>query len=168
MELTRTFDLLDRFITKFNRDNVLNSKQKGKWKGYSAEEYNILSHNFSYGLMAMGLKKGDKIATISQNRPEWNFVDMGMAMLGVVHVPVFTSLNVEEYKHIFEHSDARVVIVSDKSLLKKVKMAIEGNTKIEQIYSFDDIPDTPNWMEIVEKGKTSREDFTGKDQGRDK
>ncbi len=159
MEITRTFDLLDRFITKFNRDNVLNSKQKGKWKGYSAEEYNILSHNFSYGLMAMGLKKGDKIATISQNRPEWNFVDMGMAMLGVVHVPVFTSLNVEEYKHIFEHSDARVVIVSDKSLLKKVKMAIEGNTKIEQIYSFDDIPDTPNWMEIVEKGKTSREDF---------
>ncbi len=159
MEITRTFDLLDRFITKFNRDNVLNSKQKGKWKGYSAEEYNVLSHNFSYGLMAMGLKKGDKIATVSQNRPEWNFVDMGMAMLGVVHVPVFTSLNVEEYKHIFGHSDAKVVIVSDKSLLKKITLAIEGNTMIEKLYTFDDIPDTPNWMEIVEKGKESREEF---------
>ena len=159
MNITRTFDLLDRFITKFNRDNVLNSKQNGKWQGYSAEEYNVLAHNFSYGLMAMGFKKGDKIATVSHNRPEWNFVDMGMAMLGVVHVPVFTSLNVEEYKHILEHSDAKAVFVSDKSLLMKIKAAIEGNKVIDQVYTFDEIPDTPNWMEIVDKGKERREKF---------
>jgi len=159
MEITRTFDLLDRFITKFDRDNVLNSKQKGKWIGYSAKEYNTLAHNFSYGLMAMGFRKGDKIATVSNNRPEWNFVDMGMAMVGVVHVPVFTSLNVAEYEHILEHSDAKAVIVSEKSLHKKISLAIKKNKNIDVVYSFDEVPDNPNWMEIVNKGKEARDEF---------
>jgi long-chain acyl-CoA synthetase len=43
------------------------------------------ARHFAFGLLAMGFKKGDKIATVSNNRPEWNFVDMGMAMVGVVH-----------------------------------------------------------------------------------
>jgi len=159
MTITRTFDLLDRFMTEFNRDNVLNSKQEGKWKGYSAEEYNTLAHNFSYGLMKMGFKKGDKIATVSNNRPEWNFVDMGMAMLGVVHVPIFTSLNEEEYKHILEHSDAKAVIVSDKGLYKKINTAIEGNSVIDKVYSFDEIPGAVSWEEIVENGKGKKEEY---------
>jgi len=50
----------------------------------------------------MGFRKGDKIITISSNRPEWNFADMGMSMIGVVHVPVFASLSTSEYQHIIK------------------------------------------------------------------
>ncbi len=159
MEITRTFDLLDRYSQYFNRDNVLNAKRKGQWVGYSAGEYIEMAHDFSYGLMSMGYKTGDKIATVSNNRPEWNIVDMGMAMLGVVHVPVFPSLNKEEYTYILRHSDARFVIVSDIGLFRKIKEASRDLKTVEGVYSFDDNSDSRSWMEILERGKKRREEF---------
>ena len=97
MTPTRIFDLLDRFITKFPEHNVFSEKVDGKWSFYTSEQYHQLAHQFAYGLLEMGFKKGDKIVTVTNNRPQWNFVDMGMSMAGVVHVPVYTSMNSEEY-----------------------------------------------------------------------
>jgi long-chain acyl-CoA synthetase len=93
-------------------------KHDGSWIKYSSQDYIDHSFNFCYGLYEMGFRKGDKIMSVSTNRPEWNFADMGMAMLGVVHVPVFTSLNVPEYEYIINNSGARMVIVSDSNLYK--------------------------------------------------
>jgi len=79
MDITRTFDLLGRYQKHFMKEDAFVTRQDGKWKKYSTQEYIDYSYQFSYGLLAMGFKKGDKIATISNNRPEWNFIDMGMA-----------------------------------------------------------------------------------------
>ena len=92
MKVTRTFDLLDRYQENFDKEDALVAKENGKWVKYSTQQYIDLSHAFSAGLLNLGFKKGDKIVTVSNNRPEWNFVDMGMAMIGVVHVPVYPTL----------------------------------------------------------------------------
>jgi len=162
MSILRTFDLLDRYAKHFNRDNVLNIKENGKWQGYSATEYIKLAHSFAYGLMAMGYQQEDKIVSVSNNRPEWNFIDMGMAMLGVVHVPVFPSLSVNEYGYILKHSDAKLVIVSDKSLYKLLE---QGNKKVQggiEIYSFDLLEGVKNWKEIVDLGNRHEEKYLEK------
>jgi len=125
MEITRTFDLLERYKNKFNKADAFVSKKNGKWVKVSSKKYIENACFFSYGLFALGLKKGEKIATISNNRPEWNFVDMGMAMIGVVHVPLYTSLSSVEYENILKHSDSRFVFVSDSKLLKKLKPIID-------------------------------------------
>jgi len=88
---TRNFDLLERFTTKFPGKNALSEKIKGEWIFYSSEKYSQISHQFGLGLLELGFKKGDKIMTVTNNRPQWNFVDMGMSMAGIVHVPVFGS-----------------------------------------------------------------------------
>ena len=159
MTITRTFDLLDRYASNFNRKNIINTKVNGKWEGYSTLEYIKLSHEFSYGLLNLKFKKDDKIVTISNNRPEWNFVDMGMAMLGIVHVPVFTSLTILEYKHIINHSEAKMIIVSDKSLYGKIKDACNDQKEKPIIYSFDKIEGVKNWHEIVETGSIFRDKY---------
>ena len=115
---TRNFDLLERFTSNFPGKNALSEKIQGKWKYYTSEDYSQISHQFALGLLELGFKKGDKIMTVTNNRPQWNFVDMGMSMAGVVHVPVYTSMNAEEYAYIMKHSDARMVIVSDQKLLE--------------------------------------------------
>jgi len=137
MEITRTFDLLDRYKDHFNKEDALVVKQNGKWKKYSTQQYIDYSYHLSLGLLARGLKKGDKVATISSNRPEWNFIDMGMAMIGVVHVPLYTSLSSIEYQDILEHSDARLVFISDSKLLEKLKPVVKKVQSIEDIYTFD-------------------------------
>ena len=162
MEIRRTFDLLDRYLRLFNKDQVLNHKSGGKWVSYSALEYVTLSHEFAYGLLALGFQKGDKLATVSHNRPEWNFMDMGMAMAGVVHVPVFTSLSSDDYTWILEHSDAKAVIVSDKVLLKRVGPAVNQVSQVMNHYLIDADGEEPNWMEIVELGRRSKDEFAEK------
>jgi len=101
------------------------------------------------------LKKGDKIITITNNRPEWNFADMGMSMIGVIHVPVFTSLNLSEYQYIIHHSEAKIILVSDKKLYKVVGSAAAASGQPVQVYSFDEIEGVKSWKEIVETGRLS-------------
>jgi long-chain acyl-CoA synthetase len=76
--VARTFDLLDRYKDKFQKEDALCFKKNVAWIKFSSQEYIEYSYNFCYGLFGLGLRKGDKIITVSSNRPEWNFIDMGM------------------------------------------------------------------------------------------
>jgi len=162
MEITRTFDLLDRYHEHFMKEDALAVKQNGKWIRYSTQEYINYSNHFSLGLLVRGFKKGDKIASISNNRPEWNFIDMGMAMIGVVHVPLYTSLSCAEYENILRHSDARYVFVADNKMLENLKPVIDKVGNVEGTYTFDPVENEKNWMELVEQGQKS-EDYYWKD-----
>jgi len=112
MEVRRTFDIVDQLVEKHNKDIALSVKRNGKWENFNTNDYKENVNNFSYGLLALGFKKGDKIATVSNNRPEWNFVDMGLSQIGAVHVPIYPNIGADEYRHILKHSDARIMIVS--------------------------------------------------------
>lgn len=153
MDVKRTFDLLERYRESFPKEDALCFKKNGIWIKYSSQDYIDLSYNFCYGLYETGLRKGDKIITVSSNRPEWNFVDMGMSMIGVIHVPVFTSLSNQEYQYTIEHSGAKMVIVSDKKLYKSLSTVIALAGLPIRILSFDDIEGADNWLGLIEKGK---------------
>jgi len=117
------------------------------------QRYINYSCNFSYGLYELSLRKDDKIITISSNRPEWNFCDMGMAMIGVIHVPVFTSLSVSDSEYIISNSGAKIYLVSEKRLLKYFSKA--ANFDPANVYTFDKIEGFNSWKEIVSKGENS-------------
>jgi long-chain acyl-CoA synthetase len=103
----------------------------------------------------MGFKKGDKIATVSNNRPEWNFIDMGLAMAGLVHVPIYPTISNEEYEFIFDNSGAKMLILSDKLLYKKLKPIADKSTGISAVYSINEIEEVKNWSEISNLGKAN-------------
>lgn len=153
MNVLRTFDLLDRYQKLFIKDDALCFKKNGVWIKYSTQEYIDNSYNFCYGLVESGFIMGDKIITVSGNRPEWNIVDMGMSMIGVVHVPVFTSLSASEYEYIIKNSGAKMIIISDKKMLKCIEPAIINTQIKSMIFTFDQVEGTKNWMEIVVKGE---------------
>ncbi len=121
MKLERNFDILDQNVKEYNYKVALSIKRNGQWESFSTDEYKEIVDNFSFGLLAMGFKKGDKILTISNNRPEWNFADMGMGQIGVVHVPVYPNIGPGEHRYILEHSDARLAILSSKEHYDKIK-----------------------------------------------
>jgi long-chain acyl-CoA synthetase len=157
MNVTRTFDLLDRYKENFQKDDALCFKKDGLWKKFSSQEYIDYSCNFCYGLYELGYRKGDKIVTVTNSRPEWNFIDIGMSMLGIVHVPVFTSLNTAEYEYIIRNSGAKMIIISDKKLYKCVSPALKSPGFSAIVYAFDEVEGARNWLEIVEKGKSCSE-----------
>ncbi len=154
MEPTRIFDLLDRYLRLFPNSDVLASKTEGKWIKHNAQDYNNYSRWFALGLLELGFKKGDKIASISNNRPEWNFIDMGMTMVGVIHVPVYTSLSSPEYKYILEHCDARMVIVSDNKLHESIQPLCDQIENVKFVYTFNKADNARSWIEVIEAGKS--------------
>lgn len=153
MELKRTFDIVDLNIANNQREDALVVKRNGKWEKFSTSEYKEYVDAFSYGLLALGFNKGDKIVTVSNNRPEWNFMDNGMTQIGVVHVPIYANQGPAEYKHILSHSDAKIVIVSSKEFYEKIETPAKKISKIEDIYCIDEIKGVKNWMEIVDLGR---------------
>lgn len=154
MEVTRIFDLLERYKTKYaNKTDVFSAKENGKWVNYSTDDYIRFSNHFSYGLLDMGFEIGDKIATVSNNRPEWNFADMGMGQIGVVHVPIYPTISDTEYEHILKHSGAKIILVSGQQLYNRIKLIAENVDGKPEVYAFDKIEGAKNWIEIVENGK---------------
>ena len=156
MEIKRTFDILDELKEKNDKPDILAAKRNGHWLKFSVDEYIQNALFFSYGLLAKGFKKGDKIATVSNNRPEWNFVDMGMSMIGVIHVPIYPTIGEEEYKYILKHSDAKMLIVSDIALYKKLKPIASKIRSIKNVYTFNEIKDVCNWSDIKELGEKEK------------
>ena len=152
--ITRTFDVLTNAEENFNRDIALSVKRNGKWENFSTNEYRKNVDAFSLGLLAMGYKKGDKIATVTNNRPEWNFIDFGMSQIGCVHVGIYPTISDKEYLHILSHSDSRILIVSSKELYDKLLPIYEKTPNLEEIYSIDKIEGVKNWQEIADLGKS--------------
>jgi long-chain acyl-CoA synthetase len=154
MQTTRIFDVLDRYRDKFPKDDALCFKRNGAWVKFSSQDYIEYSYNFCYGLYELGYRKGDKIVTVTHSRPEWNFIDTGMTMLGIVHVPVFTSLNSAEYEYIIRVSGGKMIIISDKKLFNTVNPAVKNIGPSIPLYTFDEITGAMNWLDIVNKGKS--------------
>lgn len=152
MEILRTFDIVSKMLAEFPKEDALAVKRNGQWEKFSTAEYRRLVDNFSYGLLHMGIEKGDKIFTISNNRPEWNIMDMGMSQVGAVHVPVYPNNSDEEYLHILNHSDARFVIVSSELFYEKIKPIAEKVAHVEKIFTIDQVAGAPNMKEILSLG----------------
>lgn len=159
MNITRTFEIVDQLIEKYPKEVALSAKRNGKWDSFSTKEYKEMRDFVSLGLLAMGFKKGDKIITVSNNRPEWNFLDMGMTQVGVVHVPLYPNIGPREYQYIVDHSEARMIIVSGLEYYNKLKESADSSKNIEKIYSFDYLDECLNWSEIIEKGKEANEEL---------
>ena len=85
--------MLERDLKEFPKEDALCCKENGIWVKYSTAKYVEIVNNLSYGLMQLGLKKGDCVATITPNRPEWNFLDMAIMQIGAVHVAIYPTIS---------------------------------------------------------------------------
>jgi long-chain acyl-CoA synthetase len=157
--VTRTFDILERALHEFPREDALAGKKGNEWYKYSTAEYHLFSHQFAMGLMALGLKKGDMIATVTNNRPEWNFADMGMAMTGVVHVPIYPTLGEDEYRYILKHAEVKMILVGDAKLHEKI-LPLANLLELPLVYTFDEVEGVKNYREVLDLGESKRKEFT--------
>jgi long-chain acyl-CoA synthetase len=154
MEITRLFDILELYRTDYaGKDDAFARNEDGKWIKYTAEDYVNFSTLVSYGLLELGLAKGDRVATISQNRPEWNIMDMGIAQAGLVHVPVYPTISSAEQEYILNHCEARVLFVSDLSLLKKVKKVLKKIPSVMAVYTFNETDVEKHWSDLAKLGE---------------
>ncbi len=109
-------------------------------------QWQVISSRQLYGYVAAmarcfrqwGLTKGDRVAILSENRPEWMITDFACTASGIVDVPIYTTLTAEQTRYVLENSGTRVACVSTLEQLRKVQ-SVQGRTKVEKIVVMDDV-----------------------------
>ena len=154
MSMNRIFDILDHLQENFGNKEVLAKRDaSGHWKKYTVNEYVEHSYAIASALLELGLKRGDKVATIMQNRPEWNFLDMGITMAGLIHVPVYPTLNKADYSYILNHCDARCIVVGMENVYHRVEAAIPDLELHPEIFTIAPIEGRRSFSELLELGR---------------
>ncbi len=152
--VTRIFDLLTHYKERCpDKKDALAGKENKKWVMYSIDDYIHNSNFVSYGLLKLGLKKGDKIAVISNSMPEWNFLDMGALQIGVVNVPIYPTISESEHKYILNHCDAECVFVSGFDMLRRIETIITECPNIRNVYTLKPMKGYQDLYSIMELGK---------------
>ena len=151
--ITRLFDFPYYQLENHNLDAALVSKKNGEWEKTSTKEYIDRANELSRALLKLGVKKDEKIAVISStNRTEWCIVDIGVLQVGAQNIPIYPTISSEDYGYVLNHSEATYCFVSDKEVFEKV-MKVKANTKLKDVFSFDEIDDCKNYTELFELGK---------------
>lgn len=157
--VTRTFDVLTNAEENYNHDIALAVKRNGKWETFSTAEYRQNADMVSLGLLALGLEKGDKVAIVTNNRPEWNFLETGISQIGCVQVTVYPTISETEYRHILSHSESKLLFVATEELYHKLKSVFDDTENVQELYSIDKVEGVKNWKEVQELGKSKESEL---------
>ncbi|MDI6698312.1 MAG: long-chain fatty acid--CoA ligase [Candidatus Saccharicenans sp.] len=123
----------------YRKEALMLVKKEGKYSPISTDEFSRRVRNISAGLRALGLRSGDKLIILSENRPEWVMVDMATVCLGAVSVPIYISLTPEQIKYIIKDSEARFVVCSNSEMWTKIA-AIKNELPLVDKYIMIDSP----------------------------
>ena len=137
MSLTTLNDIFFAAL-KHNLDRMMLHREAGKWLPISSREFGQRVARTASALQALGMRPSDRIAILSENRPEWPIADMASLLLGAVTVPLYTTLTPEQMAFALNDSGCRAIFLSSDQQLHKI-LAILVQTRIEKIIVMDDL-----------------------------
>ncbi|WP_026750389.1 long-chain fatty acid--CoA ligase [Sediminibacterium sp. C3] len=156
MTIKRLFDAVNYQLEHFPKQDMLSAKINGQWKPYSTQEVADTVNRFSAGLLSLGVQANDftpegsdKIAIISNNRPEWVFTDLAVQQIGAILVPVYPTTNPNELAFILNDAAVKYIFVSNEELLAKVNSILDKVPSIKGVYTFDTIAGAKHLSEVT-------------------
>lgn len=154
--VTRVFDMLNAYRNEYNGlKKAFSEKRSGKWKSYSADDYVRICDELSLAFLEIGVQKGDKIATVVQNSPEWNFIDMAIAQTGAIHVPIYPTISNDSYEFIFKDADIKHLMISYQDVYDRIEPILKKTSTYKGGYSIDFKSAIPTFDELLEIGQKS-------------
>ncbi|MBY0482889.1 MAG: long-chain fatty acid--CoA ligase [Chitinophagaceae bacterium] len=156
MNSKRLFDCVDHQLHSFPKEDMLCAKENGKWVKYSTKTVAEIANQFSAGLLELGLsgndftpESSDKIAIISNNRPEWIFTDLAAQQIGVIIVPIYPTTNPLELEFILNDAAVKYIFVGNSELYAKAKDVCTKVASVKNIYCFDRLDGADHWSEVT-------------------
>lgn len=123
-------------FTRHNKRDALAFKIDSAWIYLNGVDVVERVKRIAMGLAGLGVKAGDRIAIISENRPEWSLVDLAILSLRAVNVPIYTTQAVDQIRFILENSGARMLFISGKKLWKHAEQALVSVECLERLIFF--------------------------------
>ena len=152
-QLERFENLVSLFLTRAAEKGdkpFLWAKRQGAWRPTSWSDAARQVAALAASLKRIGLEKGDRVALVSENRPEWLIADLAIMAAGCVTVPTYTTNTTRDHAHILGNSGARAVIVSNQKLAKNLVPAVLMSDECHHIIGIEEIRggQTPDWVHV--------------------
>jgi long-chain acyl-CoA synthetase len=125
-------------LARHAKPDALSHKRGGVWVRVSGAEFARRVRSVAMGLRSLGVGRGDRVALLSENRPEWSIADFAILSLGAVNVPIYTTQAVDQVRHILADSGARVLLVSNRRTFRHARPGVEAAGTIGRVVFFDD------------------------------
>src|SRR5215203_7554028 len=126
-------DLLPRAAEIYGEKTAVRFKEGDGWQSHSYAEVAEIVRPLAFGLVTLGVEKGDRVAILGNTRPEWTFFDFAALSIGATVVPIYQTNSPEECRYVLENSDAKVVVVEDAEQLEKVRAVRDRLPHLQQI-----------------------------------
>jgi long-chain acyl-CoA synthetase len=141
------------------------AKEDGVWRKYSTKKVKDLVDKLSMGLMHVGIgyqdgtiEGRDKVAVLSNNRPEWLILDMAVQQCGAVLAPIYPTISVNELEFVLNDASVKLVFVSDQDLYDKVQSIRSKTPSVQAVYTFNDIQPALHWKDLLRMGTKEEEE----------
>ena len=139
------------------KPDLLISKVGGQWRPISAADFGYTVRALSLGLNALGIQPGDRVAILSENRPEWAMADYATLCAGAWSVPIYPTLPAQQIAPLLKDCGARAIFVSSLEQLGKILTIRAQVPSLEYVISFDaSPPQEPGFLafgQAVDKGR---------------
>jgi len=133
----------------------------GQWSSISARDFGFTVRCLSLGLNALGMQPGDRVAILSENRPEWATTDYAIVCAGALSVPVYPTLPADQIVALLRDCGAKIVVVSTEEQLAKIRSIRAECPALDHVISIEaEPPDEPGyerWMKTVDRGRGNLE-----------
>ena len=136
-------------LKHYPKEDAFCSKVNGEWVRTSSQEFIDQANRLSLGLIQKGIRPGDKVAILANNRTEWHLADLAVLQTGAVLVPIYPTITEEDYEYILNDAQAKLIFISDQELLQKVTNIRSRVPSLQDIYTFNEIPGTPHWTTLL-------------------
>jgi long-chain acyl-CoA synthetase len=140
MEIRTLCDIFYHSVETFRKDDHLLHKKDGQWSPVSSDAFLTAVEELSMGLRTLGVEKGDRVAILSENRPEWAFADLACLCAGAVDVPIYSTLSPAQVLYILNDSGAKAVFVSTPGQLQKLLEVRDKAPTLRHVFRMDDPP----------------------------
>jgi len=156
---SRIFDLAYRQAELFPNHNMFASKIDGEWKYTSTEDFIKQTRQLSKGLLALGVKPGDRVGLVCESRYEWHVIDFAIQQIGAVVVAIYPNITDAEYQFIFNDAEIQLCIVSNKNLYNRISKMIDSIYSLQYVFAINDFSDSRHWKELFEIGQDITEEY---------
>lgn len=151
-EIKRLFDIPYNQLEKFPNECMFSTKRAGEWDKLSTASFLDLVNSTSKGLVALGVKPGDRVGIVSTNRFEWNVSDIAIQQVGGIVVPIYPNISTSDYKYIFNDSGIKICFVGNRELYEKLDGIKSEISSLEGLYCYDQENGIPFWTEVGAAG----------------
>jgi long-chain acyl-CoA synthetase len=150
----RLFDFAYYQLERYPLERMITSKIGSDWVSISTKKFVEQTRLASRGLIALGVKPGDRVALITHaNRHEWDIMDHAIMQIGAVDVPIYPTMTPEDCEYILNHAEARYCFVSNAELHQKISSIQSKCPSLQSVYTFDRVGGARHWEELFEVGK---------------